>query len=104
VALFGISTIYPKGRYADVFTVAKRDIEVGRKLDGIGGYDCYGLVERADIVQKEDLLPMGLAEYATALTKIKKDTPITYDMVDVADNEAFKLRKEQEKFSLPKML
>ncbi len=76
-------------------------LKVGQKLDGIGGYDCYGEVERADITAKERLLPIGLAEFATVKKKIPKDTPLTYDMVELSDNIVMKLKKEQDQLPLP---
>ncbi len=33
------------GFKANVYTYAKRDLREGEKLDGIGGYACYGLIE-----------------------------------------------------------
>jgi len=46
-------------------------------------------------------LPIGLAEFATVKKKIPKDTPITYDMVELSDNVAVRLRKEQDQLPLP---
>ncbi|MBW2983758.1 hypothetical protein KY361_01440 [Candidatus Woesearchaeota archaeon] len=100
VDLFNIPTLSPKGRYVDAVAIAKRDLKPGQKLDGIGGYDCYGVVERADITAKESLLPIGLVGFATVKKKIPKDTPITYDMVDVSDSLIVKLRKEQDQLPL----
>jgi len=100
VALFNVPTLSPKGKYVDVIAVAKRDLKSGKKLDRIGGYDCYGVVERADVTAKERLLPIGLAEFATAKKKIPKDTPITYDMVEISDNLVVELRKKQDQLTL----
>ncbi len=99
-ALFKVPTITPKGRYADVLAVAKKDIQAGQKIDGIGGNDCFGLVECANVVSEKELLPIGLAEFATANKNIKKDTVITYNMVDISNNIVFQLRKEQDKLPL----
>ena len=95
--LFNTATLAPKGRYVDVIATAKRDISAGQKLDGIGGFDCYGLVEKADIAAKERLAPLGLAEFAIAKKEIRKDQPITSDMVEVSTNIAVMLREEQDK-------
>jgi predicted homoserine dehydrogenase-like protein len=94
--LFETPTLSPKGRFVDVISLAKRDITAGQKLDGIGGFDCYGMVEKADIAEKEKLLPIGLASFAVAKQNIKKDTPITFDMVKLQDNLVVNLRKEQD--------
>jgi len=98
--LFKIPTFHSKGRFSDVIAIAKRDLEGGKRLDGIGGYDCYGLIEKVDITSKENLLPLGLAEYATLKQSIPKDTPITYDMVELDDNLVVRLRKEQDKLPI----
>ena len=101
VMLFGLSTFYPKGRYSDLITMAKRDLKAGQMLDGIGGYDCYGFVERADVADKEKILPMGLSPYARVTKDIPKDSPVTYDMVELEDNMIVNLRKEQDAIPLP---
>ena len=98
VTLFNTSTFFPKGRYVDVISIAKRNLKAGQKLDGIGGYDAYGIVERADVTAQEKILPIGLAEFATVNKNISKDTPITYSDVDLSDNLICKLRREQEKY------
>ena len=99
--LFNTSTLIPKGRYSDVIAIAKRDLDLGQKLDRIGGFDSYGLVERADITAKEKFLPLGLAEFAKLKKNIQKDTTITYDMVELEGNLVTQLRKQQDKLALP---
>lgn len=98
--LFNISTFFPKGRYIDVMSVAKRDLAPGQKLDGIGGHDCYGEVERAEIAAKEKFLPVGLAKFATVTKNVHRDAPITYDAVALDDNIVVEIRREQEKMPL----
>ncbi len=100
-ALFNIATIAPKGRFADVLTVAKKDMKAGQKLDGIGGYTVYGLIDRAEVVREQNLLPLGLSEYAQLTCDVKIDEPITYDMVDFPrENVVLQLRRQQD--NLPK--
>jgi len=97
VALFNAPTISPQSLNADVLTVAKKDLKAGEKLDGIGGYTIYGLIDNYETIQKENLLPLGLAEYAVMSCDVQQDTPITYNMVDfLEDNEVLQLRKKQE--------
>jgi predicted homoserine dehydrogenase-like protein len=101
VALFNIPTIAQNEKVADSFAVAKRDLKAGRKLDGIGGYTIYGLIDRAEIVKEQNLLPIGLAEYAVLTCNVEKDMPITYDMIDFPeDNLVVKLRKEQDELEV----
>ena len=56
--LYGTATITPRGEpVAEVATFAKRDLRAGDRLDGIGGFDTYGLIASADDAQREHLLP-----------------------------------------------
>ncbi|HRH94920.1 MAG TPA: hypothetical protein PLB55_03250 [Prosthecobacter sp.] len=98
--LFSVPTMVPKGRYADVVAVAKRDIPAGQKLDGIGGYDCYGLIEKADVVANDRLLPLGLTEFATLRKKVSAGELITHEMVGLEDNLAVRLRRDLEQLHL----
>jgi predicted homoserine dehydrogenase-like protein len=84
---------------AEVIALAKRDLPAGKKLDQRGGYDYYGLMEKAEIAAKENLLPIGLAEFATLTCDVSKDQVITNDMVELEDNLVVQLRKEQDSFS-----
>ena len=95
--MFNIATIAPKGQFADVLTVAKKDMKAGQKLDGIGGYTVYGLIDRAEVVREQNLLPLGLSEYAQLTCDVKIDEPITYDMVDFPrENVVLQLRRQQD--------
>ncbi|OGY22464.1 MAG: NAD(P)-dependent oxidoreductase [Candidatus Chisholmbacteria bacterium RIFCSPLOWO2_01_FULL_49_14] len=88
------------GPVCDVITIAKKDLKKGEKLDGIGGFTCYGTIENSDVVAKEKILPMGLSECCVVKKDITKDSPISYDDVTLPSNRiADKLREEQnEKF------
>lgn len=59
-----------------VMSVAKRALKSGDTLDGLGGFDTYGLCETAQEMQRLDLLPMGLAQGCTLTRDIEKDAPI----------------------------
>jgi len=91
-------TIAPCGHFADVIAVAKRDLKSGEKLDGVGGYTVYGLIEKSKITKAENFLPLGLAEYAVMKKPIKRDMPITYAMVNFPEeNYILKIRNEQDR-------
>jgi len=98
--LFRSATLAPAGRFMEVIAVAKRPIAAGQRLDGIGGYDCYGLAETAAAAAREGCLPQGLAEFATARVPIAKDAPITYEMVELDDAPAVRLKSEQDRLPL----
>jgi predicted homoserine dehydrogenase-like protein len=94
----GRPTVAPAGApVADTITFAKRDLGAGHRLDGVGGYDTYGLIVRADEAARERLLPVGLAAYARLCRPVRRDEPISYDAVEwEADNLALQLRRQQD--------
>lgn len=99
--LFKDAALAPIGKpICDVVTMAKREIKMGEKLDGIGGFLTYGEIDNASVCFLDNLLPIGLADECIAKQDISIDTAITYDMVDLPEGRlADKLRKEQnEKF------
>ena len=82
--LFGDATIAPLGApTVEVVTVAKRDLEAGDAVDGLGGYDSYGVCERADVTAAERLLPIGVAEGCVLRRSVAKDEVLTYNDVYV---------------------
>lgn len=84
--LLGDATIAPQGRpCVDVVATAKKDLERGSILDGIGQYMLYGQCENAEIVQQQHLLPMGLAEGCRLKRNVPKDQILTYDDVTVPE-------------------
>jgi predicted homoserine dehydrogenase-like protein len=99
-ALFAVATLQPIGRFVEAVAVAKRELAPGRKLDGIGGVDCYAVVESAETAAREGLLPIGLSEYAAVQRRVLKDEPLTYDAVELSENFAVSLRREQDRLPL----
>jgi len=97
--LFGDATVAPIGApVCDVLTVAKKDLAAGETLDGIGGFMTYGTIDNADIVRKDDLLPMGLSEGCKLKRDVPKDQPIrNNDVVFPSGRLCDKLRQEQDR-------
>jgi len=95
--LFRDATVAPQGEpVCDVLTVAKRDLKAGEVFDGIGGFTCYGTIDNADVVRRENLLPMGLAEGCRLTRDVPRDQPITYSDVVVPPGRIVdRLRAEQ---------
>ena len=82
---------------AETIAFAKRDLAPGQLLDGIGGFDTYGMIGRADEATRERLLPIGIANYARLRRSVRKDEPIGYDAVDFdTENLALQLRRQQD--------
>jgi predicted homoserine dehydrogenase-like protein len=96
-ALFQDAAIAPMGMpRVDVVAAAKVDLEAGDELDAIGGYKTYGLAENAEIVAREQLLPIGLAEGCRLKRAVSRDQVVTYDDVDIPEGRVCDtLRKEQ---------
>jgi len=91
-------TIVSSGRpVAEVITVAKRDLKVGQKIDGIGKFDIYGSIERAAVSRQENLLPLGLAEGAVLKNKVKKGDYLTLSQVEFEESILMNLWKLQNK-------
>jgi predicted homoserine dehydrogenase-like protein len=64
------------GFKTNVYTYAKRDLRKGDKLDGIGGYACYGLIENCSENQDHSGVPICLAEDVTLNRDVAKDEKI----------------------------
>jgi len=98
-ALFQEAAVEPLGRpFVDVIAMAKTDLQAGQKLDGIGYYMTYGQCENTEIVNAENLLPMGIAEDCELQRDIPKDQAITYDDVKIPEDRLIDaLRLEQNK-------
>ena len=86
-------------------TTAKIDLKAGSTLDGLGFYMTYGMCENADVVARDRLLPMGIAEGCRLKRDIPKDQVLTYDDVELpTDSLAVKLRLEQDAYFASKPL
>jgi predicted homoserine dehydrogenase-like protein len=95
--LFGDAAIQPAGPpTVEVVAVAKHDLAIGQTLDGLGGYDTYGVCERADVTASEQLLPMGVAEGCVLVRDVPKDQVLTYADVTLPEGRLIdRLRIEQ---------
>ncbi len=68
-----------------------------KPLKGFGGKTVYGLIERAEIVRAENLLPLTMTNGIRLTRAVAADQPITYDMIE-RPNDSFlwSLRAEQD--------
>ncbi len=96
--LFHDATATPLGKpVCDVIVVAKRDLKAGETLDGIGGFTGYGLIDNSEVVQRDNLLLMGLAEGCLLKRDIPKDQPVARADVEMpAGRICDNLRAEQD--------
>jgi predicted homoserine dehydrogenase-like protein len=84
------------GPVCEVVAVAKRNLKAGERLDGVGGYCTYGLIDNADEARAMNALPIGLSEGCVLLRDIPKDGVIVFDDVErPADRLIDALWKEQ---------
>jgi len=96
--LFGDAAIAPDGPLrVEVVATAKRELEAGQTIDGLGGYMTYGLAERADVARSEGLLPIGLAEGARLRRNVTKDDVLMHADVELPEGRLCdRLRAEQD--------
>jgi len=102
--LFHDATIAPRGAPAcDTISHAKRDLKAGERLDGMGGFTCYGLVEKYDVCRDADYLPIAISLDCRLKRDIPKDQPLTYADVELPkDRLCDRLRAEQITHFAPK--
>jgi predicted homoserine dehydrogenase-like protein len=106
MVLFNDVVMEPMGKpVVEVITHAKTDLQAGKTLDGIGGYDIYGQCENALPARKENLLPIGLAEGAILKRNINKDEIISFDDVELDKKSlVYKLYQQQLKLFFPEII
>jgi predicted homoserine dehydrogenase-like protein len=76
-------TIAPiAGPVCEVVTVAKRGLRAGERLDGIGGFCTYGLIDNTSVARGISALPIGLSDGRVLRRDIAKDEVLSFDDVD----------------------
>ena len=90
------ATVTPKGEPScDALAVAKKDLQAGDVLDGIGGFTAYTLIDNFATCLQQNLLPMGVVEGCRLTRDVKADTPLTYaDVTLPEDRLVDRLRDE----------
>ena len=99
VCLDGNATLQiDRAPVCETVTVAKRDLQPGEKIDSIGGYTVYGMIEKESVSHRDNLLPLGLSGGATLKRAVKMGEAVQYDDVDLNEDQyILKLRREQDK-------
>ncbi|MDG2112528.1 MAG: NAD(P)-dependent oxidoreductase, partial [Actinomycetota bacterium] len=97
-ALFDDATIEPThGPQVDVITIAKTDLQAGHTLDGLGGFDTYGICESYAVTRTEGLLTMGQAEGCILVSDVAKDQAVALADVKMPEGRRVdQLRAEQD--------
>lgn len=82
----------------ETVTVAKRDLKAGEKIDSIGGFTVYGMIEKTSVSRKENLVPLGITYGATVKNDVAMGEALTYDDLELNEDLLIvKLRREQDK-------
>ena len=96
IALDKKSTGHTKFFNADVISVAKKDLSVGERLDGEGGFAARGKLVSSKNSVENNFLPLGLSDGAITQKIIKKDEFIKINDVTINWNqEVLKAREYQ---------
>ncbi len=84
------------GPVCEVVSVAKSDLKAGERLDGVGGFCTYGLIDNAPAARAMDALPIGLSEGRVLRRDVAKDQVVSFDDVEaVAGGLVEELWREQ---------
>jgi predicted homoserine dehydrogenase-like protein len=67
------------GPVCEVVAAAKRDLTAGERLDGIGGFCTYGLVDNSDVARATTALPIALSEGCVMVRNVSKDQVLTFN-------------------------
>ena len=84
IALDNRATGFTKNYNADVASYAKKDLKIGDKLDGEGGFCARGKLITSQKSKDENILPLGLTDNAILKKNINKDQVIR--LIDVELN------------------
>jgi predicted homoserine dehydrogenase-like protein len=71
------------GPVSEVVTVAKRNLRAGERLDGVGGFCTYGLIDNVAAARAAAALPIGLSEGCMLRREVSKDDVVSFDDVDL---------------------
>ena len=73
------ATVTPlNGPACEVVTVAKRDLKAGERLDGVGGFCAYGLIDNYVAARAENALPIALSEDCVLIRDIRQGSVIAF--------------------------
>jgi len=91
------------GPSCEVVAVAKRDLKAGEKLDGVGGFCTYGLIENAPSARGMSALPIGLSDGCVLKRAVAKDSVVSFDDVTMPEGglAASLWREQNARWPLP---
>jgi predicted homoserine dehydrogenase-like protein len=95
--IHGDPTVTPMGApVCQVVTGAKRDLRAGERLDGVGGFCAYGLIDTDERAGAENALPISLSENCVLRSDVPKDSVVSFaDVTLPATRLSDRLWREQ---------
>jgi predicted homoserine dehydrogenase-like protein len=70
------------GPVCEVLAIAKRDLKAGERLDGVGGFCTYGLIDNTATARALKALPIALSEGCVLSRDVAKDEMLSVDDVE----------------------
>jgi predicted homoserine dehydrogenase-like protein len=70
------------GPVCEVVAIAKRDLKAGERLDGVGGFCAYGLIDNTATARATTALPIALSEGCVLRRDVSKDNMLSLDDVE----------------------
>jgi len=71
------------GPTCEVVSVAKKDLKAGERLDGVGGFCTYGLIDNHEDARACDALPIALSRDCVLIRDVTKDEVVTFADVNM---------------------
>ncbi|MFZ0978408.1 MAG: hypothetical protein WAN23_03305 [Candidatus Acidiferrales bacterium] len=95
--VFSDATVSPlAGPVCEVVAVAKRNLKAGERLDGVGGFCTYGLIDNVAGARSAGALPIALSESRVLRRDVSKDEALTFEDVEATgEGLVEKLWREQ---------
>lgn len=88
-------------RMTEVIAATKKVHKSGEKFDGIGGFSARGVTDKVADALKDNLVPIGILQGATAKRDIPTGAYVSYDDVELDTNQTiYQLRKQQDALGL----
>ena len=73
------ATVTPlNGPSCEVVTIAKRDLKAGERLDGVGGFCAYGLIDNYIAARADNALPIALSEDCVLIRDVRQGNVIGF--------------------------
>ncbi|MCW5838874.1 MAG: hypothetical protein KIT29_03080, partial [Anaerolineales bacterium] len=67
------------------------------RIDALGGFTVYGMIEKASVARQQNLLPLGLAVGATLVNDVPMGQALRYEDVQLDESQLIvKLRRAQD--------